>query len=318
MLADYLQQLERLLGFDLNESTFQLEDLTTFINMARRQVAAQGQCCRWLTPAGAPIESVEVTNGGAGYTNPLITVSGPDAPPASPPAPLGRQAVISPIVTDGVITDASVLDGGIGYFNPLIKLTDPTGAGAVLVPHVNVALNCTVPGQELYNFSDIDLGGDAGAGSILSIRNITLIWGSWQYTLTPLSFSKYMQDCRRYTNGQWLGQPRWWARYGQGDQGTVYLYPLPDQKYQMQWDCYVLPQDLIDDGSPELIPNPWRDAVPIYAAYLACLSMAYTRPSLTPLADKYYNSKDGGLFYDMMRRARAFSQPSLSRPVGVW
>lgn len=51
------------------------------------------------------------------------------------------------------------------------------------------------------------------------------------------------------------------------------MYPLPSQTYQMDWDCYCAPIDLIDDTTAESIPQPWQDAVPFFAAYLAFMEL---------------------------------------------
>ena len=41
----------------------------------------------------------------------------------------------------------------------------------------------------------------------------------------------------------------------------------------MEWDCLCLPQDLIDNQSVDVIPNPWTDVVPYFAAHLCYLEI---------------------------------------------
>lgn len=313
-LNNYIAQTQSLLGFDERMEEYNPADLITFINMARRQTAMQGQCCRWLTPAGGAIENIVVLAGGSGYTNPTVYITPPDAPSGQPLYPNGIQATADAILVADSIASVGLSFGGDGYLFPAAKIVDPTGDGALLDPIVTVSANRTKFGQETYAFEDIDLGADSGASGILAVRNITLLFGNLQYTLKPMSFSDYMRGYRRFSQG-YTGQPTVWCQFAQGDQGTIRMFPVPNQEYAMQWDCLIIPQDLIDDDSYDAIPQPWQDAVPFYATYLAILGMAYKRPSIMPLADKYYNTKDGGLFVDMLRRARAFSQPQQMSPI---
>jgi len=90
-----------------------------------------------------------------------------------------------------------------------------------------------------------------------------------------------------------------WSQYGQGANGSIYVYPFPSQIMQWDWDTYCLPINLNVDADPEAIPYPWSDAVQFYAAYLA-----------------YYNSQrrsDGdamfAVYEQFMKRARANSEP---------
>jgi len=113
---------------------------------------------------------------------------------------------------------------------------------------------------------------------------------------------------RQFTTN-FLAPPTWCCQYGQGVDGSLKLYPIPDQNYPMIWDCLCLPSDLQSDLDYEAIPAPWTRAVPYYAAHLTLLSQSARVPQLKGLADSYFNEKTGGLFNTMMKRARAFSQP---------
>jgi hypothetical protein len=63
--------------------------------------------------------------------------------------------------------------------------------------------------------------------------------------------------------------PTLWAKYGQGLNGSIYVWPLPSQASQMDWDMWCLPIVLATGGDPEAIPYPWTSPVAFYAAYLA-------------------------------------------------
>src|SRR5215469_3609471 len=164
--------------------------------------------------------------------------------------------------------------------------------------------------QEVYSFSQIPIQSMPGLQSVLSIRSIQVIWTSWAWTVARCSFSKYQALIKQYVN-QFQAPPIWCCQFGQGVDGTVHLFPRPDQVYQLVFDFSALPIDLIDALSVETIPDPWRNAVQFYAAHLALLSKASLQPAFMPLALQYFNSKDGGMFATHMRRARAFSQPGV-------
>jgi hypothetical protein len=79
--------------------------------------------------------------------------------------------------------------------------------------------------------------------------------------------------------------PRVWSQYGQGVNGSIYLYPVPASAAQMEWDCYCTPADLVDDSSVDLIPYPWTEAVPYYAMYNAYLNAQRRDDAQSALAD---------------------------------
>ncbi len=87
------------------------------------------------------------------------------------------------------------------------------------------------------------------------------------------AFSVYQANIRNYpVLYQYV--PAFASQYGQGASGSFYVYPLPSQTYQMEFDCFCLPTDmLLDNSIPEPIPQPWTDAVPYMAAQLAYLEL---------------------------------------------
>jgi len=50
--------------------------------------------------------------------------------------------------------------------------------------------------------------------------------------------------------------PEFVLQYGQGTNGSFYMYPIPSQAYQMEWDAIVCRRTLITDLSVEAIPDP--------------------------------------------------------------
>ena len=306
-LYRYLAQVQRLIGYDEHQALYNVDDLCEFVNIARSEVAAQGQCIRVLTPCAGAIYQLNVVAPGVNYSNPLVTISAPDAPSGSLPYPQGAQATATVQQIGGQISGGFINFGGAGYFQPTATIIDPTGTGAIVQPVV-VPINQTNYAQEEYPFSGVALAPFPGVGSILSVRSVSFVWNNWQWSASRVSFSKYQALIRQYVSS-FFAPPVWCCQFGQGSNGTLKLYPLPDQSYQMQFDALCLPLDLIDDTSYEAIPEPWTKAVPYYAAHLALLSRAAEVPQMLPLANQYFNEKTGGLFGVHMRRARAFSQP---------
>lgn len=62
-------------------------------------------------------------------------------------------------------------------------------------------------------------------------------------------------------------------------------------------DVVALPEDLVDDNTPDIVPYPWTDAVPFYAAYYSY--MAFQRQADADMFMMRYR--------DLMRRSRGES-----------
>lgn len=306
-LFTYMQDTYRLLGRDETQSEWNPDDIIAWINIARGEVAAQGQCIRRESPISGSVLSINVTAAGSGYTNPTATISAPDAPSGFLPYPAGAQATAVAQQIGGGISNISVSFGGSGYFQPTVTISDPTGAGATATATIT-PIQQTTFNQENYNFSDIPISAFPGVASVLAVPSVTVLWTNIQWTCINIGYRRFMATVRNYVYS-YNAPPAVCAQFGQGVDGSLRLFPRPDQNYQLVFDCLCLPSDLIDDNDFEAIPEPWRKAVPFYAAHLGLLSKASITPQFADLAFRYFNEKDGGLFGVHMRRARAFSNP---------
>lgn len=97
------------------------------------------------------------------------------------------------------------------------------------------------------------------------------------------------------------------AQYGQGVDGDFYFFPVPSQPYQIEFDAFCLPSDLIDNNSVEAIPAPWTDAVPYFSAHLAYLEL------------QNFNAAKGylGLFDQFLQRYSDYARPGrVTNPYG--
>ena len=102
--------------------------------------------------------------------------------------------------------------------------------------------------------------------TILDIININLYWGNTRVPMDYLSWSDFNARLRFWQN--YIGRPQAFSIYGQGQ---IYLGPVPDQIYQIEVDCVVLPNDLVSSApnTTDVINDPYTTCVQFYAAYLA-------------------------------------------------
>lgn len=265
----YLKQVQRLLREQRQEFS-NPDDLLSYINIARREVAGRTQCIRRLTGISGQIVSADVINGGSGYVSPVAAITPPDFPNSRQPNPNGLQATATVQSVAGVVTGVTITNGGDGYFQPVITITDQNGPGNGATANLNLSpINTLNGGQEVYPFTDIYLGNWPGVDSIFTIRSASVIYTNYRYSLPMYAFSVYQALIRQYPF-QYQYVPSFSSQFGQGVDGSFFHYPLPNQTYQIEYDCFCLPSDMtIDNGVPEAIPQPWTDAVQYMAVQLA-------------------------------------------------
>ena len=303
-LAAYLASVQRLLGTGSTGNLYSTSDLTAYINEARNQVAMEGQCIRVVPPISGPITAITVTSGGAGFSTPTVVITPPDFPSGIPPFPLGAQATAT--ANSGTsLTTITMVSSGTGYLSPGITFSG-LGQGAHVVATIS-GINQTYPGQEVYRFSDINgmvAVSGSGVASIFMVNSISMLYASSRFMLDHVSLSKYQAWIRNYAY-QFQYVPQVFCQQAQGNNGTVMLYPVPSQNYQMEWDTCCLPNALVTDADIEAIPPPWIDCVKYFAAYLA-----FSGAQRFADADRMM-----GQYETFMKRARQFSQP---RSVSSW
>lgn len=269
-LFDYMQDTQTLIA-DAGQQVVDPGDIIKYVNRARREVAMRSSCLRVLTPISGSVISLQVVQQGSGYTAPTLSITPPDFPSGQLPYPNGLQATATATAIGGKIFGANLVAGGAGYFEPIVTVTDPHGTGAVVTATVS-GFNQLNEGQEAYPFNLVDLSTFPGFGSIYTIKSVSLIYANYRYSLPCYDFSTYQARIRQYPF-QYQYVPTICAQYGQGTNGSFYMYPIPSQTYQMEWDCFCLPQGLTTDQSVEALPEPWTEAVQYWAAYLAYLGM---------------------------------------------
>lgn len=290
-LSDYLTQTRRLLYDASGQQFYNDTDLTAYVNEARGDVASQGQCVRYLTPYSNGLSSLNLGAGGAGYTTATVVIPAPDQ--------TGVQATGTATLGAGAVTALTLTNPGSGYsFIPKITIAGD-GAGATATASL-LWTNQAILNQEVYPFTAIQFVGTLGANmkSVLGVKGASIVWTTWRYTMRRWSFSKYQALLRRYTTN-FPSNPTESAQYSQGDNGSLMIYPVPDQNYPMEWDCICLPIDLVDNNSAEVIPYPWTIAVKYHAAYLALSGSQRNQD-----ADRFE-----GIYMKKLAQARGTSMP---------
>jgi len=145
----------------------------------------------------------------------------------------------------------------------------------------------TIPRQEVYPFSDwkaLVQGIQPGADSILHCRSLSVAiggkWGmnnqiqggGWKPQWRKIPFTDFQARFRIYNQTFFgtISEPGWFAQFGEGPEGKLYLAPIPAQHQPMEVDLTLIPKPLLTDEDLEPIPYPWTDAVCYFAAVL-CL-----------------------------------------------
>ena len=273
-------------------------DQIGFINRARRETAMRAQCIRRLTPISGQVILASVVNAGSGYTlGASVAITGPDFAPNIPPFPLGNQAEALAIVQNGTIASVDISEGGFGYFQPTGSIVADAGSGASVTFSVS-PINVLVQGQEVYRFEDVDVSTFPGVDSVYMVKSVSVIFANTRYVLPCYAFSVYQAMIRNYPVG-FYNIPAVMSQYGQGEDGSFYVYPPPAQTLQTEWDCFCLPQDLVTNDSIEAIPQPWQDPIPYFAAHLAYGELQNFN------ASKFYLD----LYNDFMTRHGGYARP---------
>lgn len=116
----------------------------------------------------------------------------------------------------------------------------------------------TTPGTEVYNvYNFLPLG-----PVTVDILGVSMYWGNERVKLKYWPYNKFDAYLRIWTTYQAL--PAAFSRYT----GNVYIGPVPNQVYAMDWDTALVPNEMFDDTTPEQLPIPFQNPVPFYAAYL--------------------------------------------------
>lgn len=192
----------------------------------------------------------------------------------------------------------NLLNDQQGQFFPIPTLTNyinrsrrrvaaASGCLRVIPPNV-----LTVASQEIYPFAawnSLAQRALPGVKTVLSCRSVSIAiggkwqqqpngrWvimgGAWKPMWRRIVWTDFQARFRIYGRTFYgtMSEPGWWSQFNEGAIGEIYLAPIPSQSQPMEVDLTCIPENLINDSDNEIIPYPWADAVPWWAAVLCLL-----------------------------------------------
>jgi len=129
----------------------------------------------------------------------------------------------------------------------------------------------SIPGQELYPYNyanQIVRQMYAGVQGIIDIIDVSVSWGGIRPNLGWLPWEDLQAYARSYNIGV-TSYPFYWSTYNDGEAGQVWLFPVPTNALEMEWDCFAIPMDLNTNDDVDAIPLGFRNSIKYYAAALA-------------------------------------------------
>src|SRR5262245_2401774 len=146
----------------------------------------------------------------------------------------------------------------VAYVNDAIRRRDlDTGANRHLF-----SVTLTI-GVDTY-----DIATATGSELVFDVININLLYQNIRFVMGATAFTDLNLGPRAWNPAlQWA--PFAWARYGFG---TIYMAPAPSIAYGTEWDCCRYSEPLVNQTDEDVLPYPFFQPVPFYAAYLAKLN----------------------------------------------
>jgi hypothetical protein len=128
----------------------------------------------------------------------------------------------------------------------------------------------TINGVERYpfigfanSFLQAQYGGVKG---IVDVITCSVSWGgAYRPSLDWMPWENF-QSYLRSTQVLVTSYPSVFSVFNDGESGEVWLYPVPQQANEMEWDCFCVPSDLNTNSDIEVLPFPFANAVQYYAA----------------------------------------------------
>lgn len=133
----------------------------------------------------------------------------------------------------------------------------------------------TQPGVEHYHFGYAKpylQAQFAGVESVIDLITVAVSWGSAARPVMEWeSFEDLQALARIYSVGVFT-YPFKAATQGDGINQVLYLFPVPSQALEMEWDASCLPKPLYTNSDYEAVPAPFTGAVKFKAAQYVYLA----------------------------------------------
>src|SRR5580658_2733565 len=227
---------------------FYIQDTTALLRDQALLFTSQPQLIRWINEARRTLAKRtgcvrRLITGQSAYgaaAQPGFIIPGafqPGALPSAPPASGNPQITFSAAQASGMQTIIGVERYPYkGFFNPVL--------------------------QQTY----------AGVKSVIDCMEVSINWGgNFRPTLTWMPWDDLQAYCRSYAN-QTTAYPAVWSVFNDGEDGEVWIFPVPSMVGEIEADVICIPADIYADSDPDAIPEGFRDAVKYMAASLAFLA----------------------------------------------
>lgn len=261
-LNTYITEVQRLLH-DANGNFYTQSQLTDYINSARERVVRDTGCLREVVVTQTPCQVA-----------PTATIS--SATPAYPTAWAANTAVtLNSFIFSNIFIYQVTTAGTTGTTAPPYPANQTNNYenyppsteflnGTAGLTYVG---NCeNISYAALTNLMGSSPLSPSSGNTVLDILNINLYWGNTRVPLDYLAWSDFNSRLRFWQN--YIGRPLAFSIYGQQQ---IYIGPVPDQVYQLEIDCVVLPLELslTTPNATDVINDPYNTCVKYYAAYTA-------------------------------------------------
>ena len=261
-LNTYITDVQRLLH-DANGNFYTQQQLTDYINEARERVVRDTGCLREVVVTQTPCQVA-----------PTATIGG-----VAPTYPYSWTANTAVNLNDFIFSNIFIYQ---------VTQAGTTGATAPPYPQNNVNnyqnyppstqfLNGTAGLTYVGNCENISYAAltnlmgtsplsPSSGNTVLDVLNVNLYWGNTRVPMDYLSWTDFNARLRFWQN--YIGRPLAFSVYGQQQ---IYIGPVPDQVYQIEVDCVVLPLplSLSTPSATDTINDPYTKPVKFYAAYTA-------------------------------------------------
>jgi hypothetical protein len=259
-LSGYITQVRYLLH-DANANFYTDSQLTDYINAARERIVRDTGALREVIVTQVPCQVVNTIN---------------SATPAYPTQWVANTVVsANTFVFSNIFIYQYITGGTSSSTAPAYPQSSannysnypPSTAFADGTATLQYVGNC----ENIYYGALTNLMGSSplapsSGNSVLDIVNINLYWGNTRVPLDYLAWTDFNTRLRFWQN--YIGRPLAFSVYGQGQ---IYIGPVPDQIYQLEIDCVVLPNALVLSAPTvaDVINDPYSTCIKFYAAYLA-------------------------------------------------
>jgi len=261
-LSTYITEVRRLLH-DANGNFYSDQQLTDYINSSRERTVRDTGCLREIIVTQTPCQVAPTATIGG------VAPAYPSNWAANTVYTAGQfifsNIYIYQVTTGGTSSDTAPpypqsTQGNANNYPPSTEFFNGT-CGLTYVG------NCeNISYAALSNLVGTSPLAPSNGNTVLDVININLYWGNTRVPMDYLSWSDFNTRLRFWQN--YIGRPLAFSIYGQQQ---IFIGPVPDEIYQLEIDCVVLPLPLTlaNSGTTDSINDPYTSAVKFYAAYLA-------------------------------------------------